>query len=212
MRQAAQLNPGAIGYVNLWDLHIHQYNSGPGLPNKAFGPTAAVAAAYAPVYDRFFAIDVIGAMFHAGLYADKGQFLRDPHHPNEFGYTAALDLLALAIAEPWLAYLDAAGGGANSAFEPSSSTASVAAAVRAHPMLTPPRDDLFLPGANTLAHCYMAMPPQFSDVASNPLRSVHAPGACDASPASHRDCAPPIDVGRADAARDDRQLRFTPPP
>jgi len=75
-------------------------------------------------------------------------------------------------------------------------------------MLTPPRDDLFLPGERTLAHCYMAMPPQFSAVAESALRAVHAPGACAA--ADPRDCDPSVNVGRSDADRDDRQLRFTP--
>ena len=207
VRQAAQLNPGAIGYVSLWDLDIHNYHSGATLPNKAFGPTAAVAAAYAPVYDRFFAVDVISAMFHAGLYADKSVFLRDQHHPNSFGSTAILDVLSLAIVEPWMEYLDAGGTGGN---EPAASapTATVSAKVRQHPMLTPLRDDLFLPGKRTLAHCYMAMPPQFSDASVNALRTVHMPGVCRS--ADQRECDPTLNFGRSDSNRDDRQLRFTP--
>lgn len=206
VRQAAQLNPGAIGYVNLWDLDIHSYHSGPILPNKAFGPTAAVAAAYAPVYDRYFAIDVIGAMFHSGLYSEKSAFLRDAHHPNDFGYAAIVDLISLAMIEPWIEYLDTSAMG-SPALKIDTSTAIVAANVRSHPMLTPSRDDLYMPGERTLAHCYMAMPPQFSDAASNALRAVHT-GACTA--VDVRDCDPTVNFGRSDANREDRQLRFTP--
>ena len=206
IRQAAQLAPGALGFVHLWDLDIHHYAGGPGLPNKAFSPTNAVASAYSPVFDRYFALDVIGAMWTSGLYTDKSAFLRDPHHPNdELGYASLNDLLAYSILTPWIAYLDA-GAPPQAPLTPAA-VAAAAAAVRAHPMLTLARDDLFLPGERTLAHCYMAMPPQFSDPASGALRAVHGP---ECSATDTRDCDPTVNVGRSDADRDDRQLRFTP--
>ena len=208
IRQAAQLGPGAMGFVHLWDLDIHTYSGGSNLPNKAFAPTTAVAGEYAPVFDRYFAIDVIGAMWASQLYKDKSDFLHDEHHPNSFGYDVILDMLVVAIVEPWLAYLDAGGNGSDaSAVSRSSRDAATAAAtVRTHPLLTPPRDDLFLPGDTTFAHCYMAMPPQFSDVARGSLRPVHN-ATCTAT--DPRDCDSTVNLGRSDAARDDRQLRFT---
>lgn len=215
IRQAAQLDPGAIGFVNLWDLDIHGYAGGPGLPNKAFGPTVAVAANYAPVYDRYFALDVMGAMWANQMYSDKSQFLRDPHHPNEFGYGVAMDLLSLAILAPWLAYLDggAAAVAAAAAADVARAGGAVATRVRSHPLTTPIRDNLLLPGQKTLAHCYMAMPPQFSSVVNSTLRPVYegvVASACASAATDPRDCDPTINVGRADADRDDRQLRFTP--
>jgi hypothetical protein len=209
IRQAAQLGPGALGFVHLWDLDIHGYAGGPEIPNKAFAPTNAVAAAYATVFDRYFAVDVIGAMWASQLFVDKSAFLRDPHHPNDFGYDALLDLLAIAIVEPWLAYLSAGGDGSDAAGGGGGghAAAASAAAVRAHPMLTPARSGLFLPGERTFAHCYMAMPPQFSVVADGSLRPVHGAACAAADP---RACASTIDTGRSDADRDDRQLRFTP--
>ena len=207
IRQAAQLNPGAIGFVNLWDLDIHHYDGvsgGAGMPNKAYAPTAAVAAAYAPVYDRYFAIDVLGAMHANQMFAGRGKeaFLRDAHHPNEFGYEVLADMLALALVTPWLEFLDAVVLPA-----PPPAAAAVSAAVRAHAMLTPPRNDLLLPGERTFAHCYMAMPPQFSDPAAGALRAVHGP---ECTAADTRDCDATVNIGRSDAERDDRQLRFTP--
>ena len=206
IRQAAQLGPGALGFVHLWDLDIHSYAGGPDLPNKPFAPTNAVAAAYAPVFDRYFAVDVIGAMWTSQLYADKSTFLRDPHHPNDFGYDALIDLLAIAIAEPWLAYLAAGGDGSDAGGGGGNAAAATASAVRAHPMLTSARKGLFLPGERTLAHCYMAMPPQFSVVADGLLRPVHGAACAAADP---RDCDATVNTGRSDADRDDRQLRFT---
>lgn len=206
IRQAAQLGPGAMGFVHLWDLDIHTYSGGSNLPNKAFAPTTAVAGEYAPVFDRYFAIDVMGAMWANHLYTDKSEFLQDAHHPNSFGYDVAVDLLVIAIIEPWLAYLDAGGNGSDANAVPSSSRDAAAAAVRTHPLLTPPRDDLFLPGDTTFAHCYMAMPPQFSDVARGSLRPVHN-ATCTAT--DPRDCDSTVNLGRSDAACDDRQLRFT---
>ena len=201
IRQAAQLGFGCIGFVHLWDLDIHGYGSGPSLPNKSFAPTNAVMAAYAPVYDRYFALDVIGAMWVSGLYMDKKDFLRDDHHPNAFGYGVILDLVALSILNSWEAYLDLGGTGAPEPLSPYE-----AATVRAHPMLTHQRDDLFLPDERTLAHCYMAMPPQFSSPGTGAVRAEHNE-SCTSPDAQN--CKLYVDVGRSTIGRDDRQLRFT---
>ena len=53
----------------------------------------------------------------------------------------------------------------------------------------------------------MLGPPQFSDPAAGALRAVHGP---ECAAVDTRDCDATVNIGRSDAERDDRQLRFTP--
>ena len=135
------MNPGAIGFVHIWDLNIHGYKSGPDITHATWEPTNAVTAHYAPVYDRIFSFDVLGTMWANHMYEDKSTLTVDGHHPSNTTYLVMMDLLYLSVLDLWIHYLDM---GAPVEVR-SGSRDEHAEAVRAHPMLTHPRENLFMP-------------------------------------------------------------------
>lgn len=211
IRQAIALQPLALGLGFFWDIEIHQYQGVKGgakvrgtLPDRSFHPTSSVMRYYNAVYDRYFAVNVIGFMFEAGLFRNKSEILRDAHHPNNLAYNVAVDLVAYCLLKTVNGHYLRADAASHQPQPPSFKRRqhypSQAESLWAYPTLTHAADTpspYVLPSQRLLGHCLLPLPPAFQrwpaadvgiQVSDNPFGV--------------------IDVGKEAIGREDRQMRF----
>jgi hypothetical protein len=195
IRQAIALNPKVIGFVHFWDLLIHNFET-PGrykdiIPDRSFHPTSSVMRYYDAVYKRYFAVNVIGFMYDAGLVRNKSDFLRDAHHPNDFGYDVAVDLIKYCLLKATKQFLQKP-----QAYQDHHATVqTLAPQIWSYPVMTdaPGHAPLVLPSQRLFGHCLTAWRPSFAPL--TPIRIIENFEAA-------------VDIGKRAPGRADRQLRF----
>lgn len=199
IRQAIALNPIAMGFLHFWDLEIHTFQH-PGshhakdrtLPNRSYHPTSSVLRYYDAVYNRYFAVDVIGFMWEADIFRNKSEILRDEHHPNDLTYNVAVDMLAYCLLKASVEFLK--GRDTDIPIVEPNDPGSL---IWAYPTLThgsSVKSPYVLPSQRLLGHCLTAWRPAFSPQNTSIVVVQN-----------HENV---IDVGKAAPGRQDRQLRF----
>lgn len=193
IRQAIALDPPAIGFVHFWDLRVHLYQTvETHLPDRSFEPTCTVMRYYDSIYDRYFAVNVIGFMSESGLYRNKTEFLRDGHHPNRFGYDVAVDMITYCIYKAAIASIKKLSLTSNDVDHRHGRLKTTI--LPDYPLLTTHKEQsqYGLPGQRLFGHCLMAAKPNFGH--STGIRVMQNVSLFNA--------------GNADLTREDRDLRF----
>lgn len=202
IRQAIALNPVAIGFLHFWDIEIHGFQSTGStlpkdrtVPNRSYHPTTSVMRYYDSVFDRHFSVDVIGFMWDAGLFRNKSEILRDPHHPNDFSYDVSVDMLAYCMLKACVNFIN---GASSLDRDHVGSSHHAQLSLWDYPTLTHDSSERLspyvLPSQRLLGHCLTAWRPHFAPQDS-------AIVVVD----NHESV---VDVGKAAPGRHDRQLRF----
>lgn len=194
IREAINLNPGCLGFLHLWDIGIHTWNfrNNHSTPNLPWGSTNTMMSKYNKIYDSYFSVDVISMLLQLNL-TDKKQFLRDDHHPNDYGYIVAFDLTFHAMLQTWLA------GIKFPAFE--RLTRNMSSLKQQKPFSTNSNMEYVFPNEKFQSHCLMAMEPQFSRV--SPIRS----SVCQ-NQSNFEICNKIVLQGKVDKNRTDRKKMF----
>ena len=188
IRDAIDSKPLSIGFVHLWDIMIHDYKFRPNdkseLPDRSFRPTNIAMRRYVKNFNSYFSINVMDMIHDLNLVDDKTKFLRDIHHPNDYGYEIITDLLYYALLETWMNGLEA--------FKDSCTTQSVSTTP---PMFNLP--NILYPKSGIKPHCLMSFPPQFGTYSA-------------ITPSTPLNASSIVHMGKVDAHRSDRKDFFLP--
>ena len=153
IRDAINMKPAGIGFLHLWDINIHEYiykaDDKSNLPDRSFRPSNIAMKNYANKYNSYFSINVMKMIHDLNLVSDKTGFLRDPHHPNDYGYTIITDLFFFALLESWIKGIESK----------SISCINIDSVTEFPPLYN--LHNVVYPRQNLKPHCLMSFQPQY---------------------------------------------------
>ena len=190
IRDAINIKPSALGFIHLWDIKIHEYkyqsNDKSNLPDRSFRPTNMAMRHYGGKYNSYFSINVMQMIHELDLVTDKTEFLRDPHHPNDYGYNIITDLFLVALLEIWIKGIDS-----------NVSCSNVDSVHEIQPLFNIP--NVIYPQENLRPHCLMSFQPQFGSYSTIVPLMLNMSNSI-------------VHMGKADIHRTDRKDFFMPSP